>query len=179
MTGMSTAVQPHPMSVEEFLERPERWDGNHEELIEGKVYVSPNDKPRHNEVVRRIERQLLPLEQQGFVVLGEVACRVTDSSLPNTDAAVVSRERWEATGWDTFLRESPALVVEVASPNQTRKLLKKVALYLEFGAEQVWIAYLHKRVVQVLTSDGNREAREGETVEFHGVVIPVSEIFPA
>jgi Uma2 family endonuclease len=179
MTGMSTAVQPHPMSVEEFLERPERWDGNHEELIEGEIYVSPNNKPRHNEVVRRIERQLLPLEQQGFIVLGEVACRVTDSSLPNTDAAVVSRERWEATGWDAFLRESPALVVEVASPNQTRKLLKKAALYLEFGAEQVWIAYPHKRVVQVLTSDGNHEAREGETVEFHGVVIAVSEIFPA
>ncbi len=69
--------------------------------------------------------------------------------------------------------------MEVASPNQTRKLLKKAALYLEFGAEQVWIAYPHKRVVQVLTGDGNREAREGETVEFHGVVIPVSEIFPA
>ncbi len=51
--------------------------------------MSPNDKPRHNEVVRRIERQLLPLEEQGFVVLGEVACRVTDSSLPNTDVAVI------------------------------------------------------------------------------------------
>ena len=167
------------MSVEEFLERPERWDGNHEELIEGEIYLSPNAKPRHNEVVRRIERRLQPLEAEGFVVLGEVACRVTDSSLPNTDLAVVSRERWETTGWDSFLRESPALVVEVASPNQTRKLLKKAALYLEHGAEQVWIAYPHTRVVQVLTNDGGREAREAETVEFHGIVIPVSEIFPA
>jgi Uma2 family endonuclease len=179
MAGMSTAVQPHGMTVEEFLERPERWDGNHEELIEGEIYVSPNNKPRHSEVVRRIERRLLPLEQQGFVVLGEVACRVTDSSLPNTDAAVVSREHWEAGGWDNFLRESPALVVEVASPNQMRKLLTKAALYLEHGAEQVWIAYPQKRVVQVLTVDGSREAREGETVEFHSIIIPVSEIFPA
>src|SRR5947209_10863860 len=179
MADMSMAVQPHPMTVEEFLERPERWDGNHEELIEGEIYLSPNNKPRHNEVVRRIERPLLPLEQQGFVVLGEVACRVTDSSLPNTDAAVVSRERWEATGWDTFLREAPALAVEVASPKQTRKLLLKAALYLEHGAEQVWIAYPEKRVVQVLTTDGSREAREGETIEFHGIVIPVAEIFPA
>ena len=179
MAGMSTAVQPHPITVEEFLERPERWDGNHEELIEGEIYLSPNNKPRHNEVVRRIERRLLPLEEEGFVVLGEVACRVTDSSLPNTDAAVLSRERWEATGWDTFLREAPALAVEVASPKQTRKLLLKAALYLEHGAEQVWIAYPEKRVVQVLTADGSREARENEIVEFHGIVIPVSEIFPA
>jgi Uma2 family endonuclease len=176
---MSTAVQPHQMWVEEFLERPERWDGNHEELIEGEIYVSPNNKPRHSEVVRRLERRLLPLEQQGFVVHGEVACRVTDSSLPNTDVAVIRQDRWEANGLDNFLPESPALVVEVASPNQTRKLLIKAALYLEYGAEQVWIAYPLKRVVQVLTADGSREAREGETVEFHGIVIPVSEIFPA
>jgi Uma2 family endonuclease len=179
MAGMSTAVQPSPMSVEEFLERPERWDGNHEELIEGEIYVSPNAKPRHNEVVRRIERRLLPLEEQSFIVLGEVACRVTDSSLPNTDVAVVSRDRWEATGWDSFLKESPALVVEVASPNQSRKLLKKAALYLEHGAEQIWVAYPHKRVVLVMTGDDSHEAREGETVEFHGIIIPVSEIFPA
>jgi Uma2 family endonuclease len=78
-----------------------------------------------------------------------------------------------------FFRESPALAVELASPNQSRKLLKKAFLYLEHGAEQVWIAYPHKRIIQVLTSDDSREAREGETVEFHGVVIPVSEIFPA
>jgi len=167
------------MSVEEFLERPERWDGNHEELVEGEIYVSPNSKPRHNELVSRIERRLLPLEQQGYVVHGEVTCRVTDSSLPNTDVAVIPRDRWEATGLDDFLRESPALVVEVASPNQSQKLLRKAALYLEYGAEQVWIAYPLKRVVQVLTIDDNREAREGETVEFHGITIPVSEIFPA
>jgi Uma2 family endonuclease len=84
-----------------------------------------------------------------------------------------------ATGWDSFLRESPPLVVEVASANPTRKLLKKAALYLEYGAEQVWIAYPHNRVVHVWTADSSREAREGETVEFHGIVIPVSEIFPA
>ncbi|MFL6447571.1 MAG: Uma2 family endonuclease [Bryobacteraceae bacterium] len=137
------------MSLEEFLARPQRGDGNHEELIEGEIYVSPDEKPRHAEIVRRIGRSLQPLEDQGFIVLGEVACRVTDSSLPNTDVAVVSPERREATGWDNFLRESPALVVEVASPNQNQKLLRKAPLYLEHGAEQVWIAYPHKRVVRV------------------------------
>src|SRR5947208_17119814 len=108
MADMSTAVQPHLMTVEEFLERPERWDGNHEELIEGEIYVSPNNKPRHNIVVDRIQERLQPLKKEGFVVFGEVACRVTDSSLPNTDIAVIRQDRWEATGLDDFLRESPA-----------------------------------------------------------------------
>src|SRR5689334_11856285 len=125
MAGMGTAVQPHPMTVEEFLERPEPWDGTHEELIEGEIFISPNNKPRHAIVVDRIQRRLQLLEQQGFVVLGEVACRVTNTSLPNTDVAVIRQDRWETTGLDNFLKESPALVVELASPNQTRKLLKK------------------------------------------------------
>jgi Uma2 family endonuclease len=179
MADMSTAVQPHPMTVEEFLERPERWDGNHEELIEGEIFISPDNKPRHNVVIDRIQERLQPLKKQGFVVFGEVACRVTDSSLPNTDVAVIRQDRWEATGLDNFLRESPALVVEVASPNQTRKLLKKAGLYLESGAEQVWVADPGKKVIQVLTDGGVREARECETVEFHGIIIQVSEIFPA
>jgi len=179
MTAMSTAVQPHSITVEEFLERPERWDGNHEELIRGEIYLFPNNKPRHNLIVDMIQDRLQPLKKEGFLVLGEVACRVTDSSLPNTDVAVIRRDRLEVNGLDTFLCEAPALAVEVASPKQTRKLLLKAALYLEHGAEQVWIAYPEKRVVQVLTTDGSREAREGETIEFHGIVIPVAEIFPA
>src|SRR4051812_22673772 len=179
MAGMSTAVQPHPITVEEFLDRPVRWDGNHEELIEGEIYLSPNNKPRHNLIVDMIQERLQPLKNQGFVVLGEVACRVTDSSLPNTDVAVIRRDRLDVNGLDNFLRESPALAVEVASPKQTRKLLLKAALYLEHGAEQVWIVYPDKRGVQFLTADCSRECRENETVEFHGIVIPVAEIFPA
>jgi hypothetical protein len=90
------------MSVEEFLQRPELWDGNHEELIEGEIYVSPNAKPRHNVVVDRVQERLQPLKKQGFVVLGEVACQVNDSSLPNTDVAVIHQDRWEANGLETF-----------------------------------------------------------------------------
>ena len=92
---------------------------------------------------------------------------------------MIRRDRWEATGLDDFLRESPALVVEVVSPNQNQKLFRKAALYLEHGAEQVWIAYPHKRVVRVMTPDDDYEARPGETVEFHGIVMPANEIFPA
>jgi hypothetical protein len=41
------------------------------------------------------------------------------------------------------------------------------------------VAEPYKKVIQVLTDGEVREAREGETVEFHDIVIPVSEIFPA
>ena len=175
---MSTAVLHTSLTVDEFLLRPARQDGNYEELIEGEVYVFPNAKPRHVEVVRRIWRKLLPLEEQGYAVFGKAAFRLTDTSLANTDVTVMRRELWEAN-LDEFHREAPALAVEAASPGN-RQMRRKALLYLEHGAEQVWIVYPKSRRVLVMTPDGeDSQAREGETVEFHGVTVPVSDIFPA
>ena len=44
---MSTAVLPSEMSLEEFQARPEREDGQCEELIEGELIVSPDPKVDH------------------------------------------------------------------------------------------------------------------------------------
>ena len=173
---MSTAQAPVPMSVEQFLTRPTRSDGCFEELIEGEVYVSPNAELRHNEIVRLLKRALLPLEERGFVVLGEVACRLTDSSLPNTDVTVVSRDLWQSSDPDDFLRHAPALAIELAVPGN-RQLRRKAVLYLEHGAEQVWIVYPKTPTVLVMTADGDREAREGETVEFHDLTVAVAGLF--
>ncbi len=93
--------------MDDFLSRPEREDGFHEELIEGEVVLSPNAKKRHNDIVSRIERKLLPLEDQGFVVRREVACRLSPKSLPNTDAAVFLKKRWDIVDPDDFVREAP------------------------------------------------------------------------
>ena len=173
---MSTAAIPTLLTVEEFLERPERWDGNYEELIEGEIYVSPNVKKRHNDVVDRMMECFRPLRDRGYVVLGEVACRVTSRSLPNTDVAVIRRERWDAVKDDDFIRESPCLVVEVASPGN-RQLRRKACLYLEHGAEQVWVVYPKTRTVLVMTPDSDREARSGESMEFQGLSVAVDAIF--
>ena len=173
---MSAIPYSKPLSVDEFLERPEREDGYFEELIDGEVIVSPCVKKPHNDVVRRIERLLLPLEQQGFVVHGEVACRLSNYTLPNTDACAIRKERWDAVADDDFIREAPALAVEVASPSN-RKLRQKAAQYLEHGAEQVWVIYPKSRTVLVMTPEQDREAREGEYLEFGELRINVTDIF--
>ena len=103
---------------------------------------------------------------------------VTEDSLPNTDVCVIHRDRWEAANLDDFLREAPALAVEVASPGN-RKLRRKALLYLEHGAEQVWIVYPKTRRVLVMTPENeDYEARIDESVEFHGVTVLVRDMFP-
>lgn len=177
---MSAATIPLRITVEEFLLRPERTDGYTEELVEGIVYVSPNAKPIHTNAAARVFKALLALEAQGFVVLGETACRLSEESLPNTDVCVFRKEDWTAAfESNQYPTHSPALVVEVHSPANRGHLNKKAGLYLEGGAEQVWIIYPQTRRIRVLSQEdeGDREVREGETVLFHGLAIFVSDLF--
>ena len=177
MICMSTAAFPAHITVDDFLARPARLDGNYEELIEGIVYVSPNVEKRHVQAVDRLMERLWPLRKQGFYVFGEVAFRLTDYSLPNTDVTVVRRDRWDAVDDDDFMRESPDLAIEVASPSN-RKMLEKAGLYIEHGAEQVWIVYpKSKRVLVLRSNDEDDQRRAGESLEFHGVQIALTDLF--
>ncbi len=173
---MSTAVL---LTLEEFLARPERDDWQREELIEGELIVSPGPKVSHAYIVEQLRESLRPLRKRGFVVSNDFSCILLPHSMPVPDLAMVRQERWQAAiGADTWLEDSPELVIEVSSPSN-RRLPRKAALYLEHGAEQVWIVYPKKRTVSVLTSNGSSEAPVGEILEFQGVSIPVSDIIPA
>jgi Uma2 family endonuclease len=173
---MSTAVL---LTLGEFIARPERDDWQKEELIEGELIVSPGAKVSHADIVRRVAKCLRPIETQGFVVSNDFSCILKPRSMPIPDLAVVGRKRWdEAAQADAWLGDSPELVIEVSSPSN-RKLQVKAALYLEHGAEQVWIVYPKRRSVTVCTLDGASEARNDETLEFRGVRIAVADIFPS
>ena len=176
---MSAAVTTPRITVEEFLQRPERMDGWQEELIDGEIILLPNPNKLHTDTAGSIFELLLPLKQRGFVVKGEVACRLSPESLPNTDAAVIRRERWDAVAPNDFLRESPALAIEVHSPANTKpKLLRKVELYLEHGAKQCWMLYPKQRKVVVYFPDStSEEAGESQNILFYGCVIQVRDLF--
>jgi Uma2 family endonuclease len=68
------------------------------------------------------------------------------------------------------------LVIEVRSPSN-RQLGRKATLYLEYGAEAVWVVYPKRRAIVVYDQDGIREIRENEQLAFRGVSIEVAGIF--
>jgi Uma2 family endonuclease len=173
---MSTAVL---LTLEEFIARPEREDWQKEELIEGELIVSPGAKVSHAYVVDELRKRLRSLEEQGFVVSNDFSCILRPRSMPILDLAVVGRKRWiEAAKADAWLEDSPELVIEVSSPSN-RKLHVKAAVYLEHGAEQVWVVHPKQRTVTVYTPEGFSEARSNETLEFRGVRVAVADIFPS
>ena len=176
---MSAAFLHARITVDELLQRPERLDGLNEELIDGEIIVSPNAKKLHTEVSANVYDFLLPLKQHGFTVFGKTACRLGSDSLPNMDASVVLRERWQAVPDGDFLRESPALALEVHSPkNMKSKLLRKVELYLEVGADQCWVVYPKQQKIVVYFPDcTSEEKRMGDSLSFYDCVLDVADVF--
>jgi len=171
---MSTAVQ---ITLGEFIARPEREDDQREELIEGVVVLSPGPQHWHAWTVEQLREQLAPLKKKGYVLMNDFSCILGDRSMPVPDLAAIRKDRSDQAmrngGW---LEGSPELVIEVSSPSN-RKLQRKANLYLEHGAEQVWIVYPKKKTITVVTPEGGIEARMGDRIEFHSVQVQVDSIF--
>jgi Uma2 family endonuclease len=166
------------LSVDAYLQLPPREDGLRDELIKGEIILSPAAQTLHVRIVRRITRLIEGLEKLGYEIGADVGSRLGEYSLPAADLAATRVERLEQVGAVGYLVGSPELVVEVFSPSNRRGLMaQKVALYLQHGAEAVWVVYPKSRTVMVYEGDTQKEARWGETVSFEGVVVPVSAIF--
>jgi Uma2 family endonuclease len=167
-----------PISVEEYVAMPLVGDDSSDELIQGEIVLSPSAKPLHAKIVRRLLKLLEPLEETGYELATDFGCILGEHSLPGPDLAAVSRKRWQGLPADEYLTGSPELVVEVFSPANRRGLMaRKAALYLEYGAQSVWIVYPARRTLVVHDSGGETEFRKGELVEFSGVAISIDRIF--
>jgi hypothetical protein len=71
--AVSTALNI-PLSLEEFMLRPDREDGEKEELVEGELIVSPAAKVWHAAIVGRLRAKLAPSEELGYIVGNDFAC---------------------------------------------------------------------------------------------------------
>ena len=108
----------------------------------------------------------------------DLGCILGEHSLTGPDLAAVARKRWQDLRADEYSTGSPELVVEVFSPANRKGLMaRKAALYLEYGAQSVWIVYPARRTLVVHDSSGEAEFRMGELVEFSGIAIFVDRIF--
>jgi Uma2 family endonuclease len=166
------------LSVNEYLRLPCSNEGSKDELINGEIVLSPTAQTLHVRVVRRITKLVEAIEGLGYEIGTDVGCRLGEYSLPSADLAATRVERLQKVGAIGYLVGAPELVVEVFSPSNRKGLMaQKVALYLEHGAEAVWVVYPKRRTVMVHEGDSQKEARCGETVSFQALVVPVSAIF--
>ena len=175
------------LTSDQFLALPEEYDqhGNRikDELIGGEVVKTAHPSYLHDRIRNRICRFLtryldahpvLPLD-----AVVETGAKVSDSDTFVPDVAIVRTGEQPLSS--RIYRGSPVLAIEVVSPTDTAKHLKrKVDAYLAGGAQSVWIVFPEARSVHVYRRDSLSELKPDQAIEdplLPGFSSPVAAFF--
>lgn len=148
----ATAINAPPITVEQY-EGFEGYPGLRDELIYGRIVLSPQPKPIHQQVAKNIALKLdALLAGTPWVANQNSNIRFAGlHSMPAPDVFVTREELWVmACETDSYIAEPPLLAVEVLSPaNKKRNVQDKIALYLDGGVGAVWVVSPRKETVEV------------------------------
>lgn len=144
-------------------------EGGKMELAYGEVVRMAPVGGEHGAKQSRLDRRLgafVELHDIGEVgvEIGFVLAREPDL-VRAPDISFTAKERLSAGLPVGFVDGPPTLAVEVKSPGDTEpELLRKVAEYLEAGAEPVWVVRPRERTVTVHRMDRQDERGAGEVL---------------
>jgi Uma2 family endonuclease len=175
------------LTSDQFLALPEEFDqhGNRikDELIGGEVVKMAQPSYLHDRVKNRISRVLiryldanpaLPLD-----ALVETGARVSDSDTFVPDVSVVKVGEQPLSS--RIYRGSPELAIEVVSPMDTAKHLKrKIDAYLAGRAKAVWVVFPDACSVMVHTRHSVRDLKGDQSIDdplLPGFSSPVAAFF--
>jgi Uma2 family endonuclease len=157
------------MTAEEYFAQPETMQPQN--LIEGRLYVSPAPIDRHQDIVGDLYLALREYRRGhgGYVILSPFDCRLGDGTVVQPDTGYVVAERAHLV--DRYMHGAPDLVVEVLSPGTRRfDRQRKLATYGGNGVREAWLVDPDAETVTVFTSDGKGWQQECSVL--FGEVIP-------
>jgi len=136
--------------------------GFRDELVYGRILVSPERKPLHFVIADNIYKLLESAAGRKYWVAQRINLHFPSAaSMPSPDVFVIAREAFRAAIRASSYPEGNAaiLAVEVLSPSNRKKHIdSKVALYLDSGIE-VWVVNPKKAEIQVHKADEVRTVR--------------------
>jgi Uma2 family endonuclease len=139
---MVSALSAPPITIEQYLtfESP---DGYRDELINGRIIVSPEAKPRHSDVADNLCELLKAACNREYHKVGQrMNLRFPDvDSMPSPDVFVMDLAEWQRARSEEIHPDGSKvlLAVEVICPsNRPLPLSEKVAIYVEHGIE-AWV----------------------------------------
>jgi len=180
------------MTVEQF-ERFPGEEGWAYELHEGRLIVMPGPGAEHADIQERFFLTFgVHLRNNGLGRLSGTSCynlplpgNAEELLCPDMSYIEPAR-RADMTLRGSYLVGAPDLVIEIASPNDTRpEVAAKMAIYLRAGVRLAWAAWPASRTIDVWrpTSPGQPfvTLRDADTLDGQDVVpgfqCPVREIF--
>jgi Uma2 family endonuclease len=138
---------------------PQEREGDHHELIDGELVVTPAPMPKHQIVSANIVYALQGHVREhdlGLVLYAPTDVRLTPDNVLIPDILFITRDRLHIIG-PKAIDAPPDLVVEILSPGtRQRDLSTKRALYARFGVQEYWIIDPEMRSVSVLGLVGDQ-----------------------
>jgi len=175
------------LTSDQFLAMPEEFDqhGNRikDELIGGEVVRMAQPSYFHDRIKNRINRLLILYlhanSQLPLDAVVEIGAQVSDYDTFVPDVAIVRTGEQPLSS--RIYRGAPEIAIEVVSPTDTAKHLKrKVDAYLEGGAKSVWVVYPEARSVEVYRANQRHNLKENEPITdplLPGFSSPVAAFF--
>ncbi len=147
---MITATVTESVSLEDFLANPPEQM----EWVDGQLVEKTGMTVRHSLIQSRLDcywRNYKNESGQGGEVFVELPCRTLKQGR-RPDVAYLTAELLAQFGEVSALPQSPPLVGEIASPDDSaEELFAKAQEYLESGCQEVWLVFPENRRVLVLT----------------------------
>ena len=147
---MVTATVTEGISLEDFLAHPPEQM----EWIDGQLVEKTGMTVRHSLIQGKLVRywgNYITETGQGGDVLVELPCRTSQQG-HRPDVAYLTDELLAQFGEATALPQSPPLIGEIASPDDSaEELFAKAQEYLESGCQEVWLVFPETRRILVLT----------------------------
>jgi Uma2 family endonuclease len=152
-----TTTSCPPITIEQYL-RFKCPEGYRDELINGRIIVSPRPTPIHRQIVENTMEALdRALQQQPYGAHQHVSVQFAQAySMPAPDVIVIPDDTWkQACRDDKHLDCVPLLVVEVVScANCKEHVEEKIAIYLNEGVHEIWIIEPRTGEFELLTPKG-------------------------
>jgi len=149
---MASALHVPPITFEQY-EHFESPNGYRDELINGRIVVSPEAKPLHSQVAENIHELLKSASDKRKYKVGQrMNLRFPDvHSMPSPDVFVIELAEWRRACVESRYPDGSRvlLAVEVISPsNYPRPLSEKINIYVQHGLE-TWVVDPRKEEVKV------------------------------
>ncbi len=166
---------------------------NHYDLIDGELFEMPPPVYVHGRLAALIARYIFDFIEEHSLGTATVASgyHPPDNRLTllSPDVAFLSRAKMSRPLPDKYIPLMPDLAVEILSPSDTLKQVRrKAAVYLHYGTQLVWIVLPTEKGVDVCRSvDGSRldiefvgqeSSLSGEQV-LPGFALELARLFPA
>jgi Uma2 family endonuclease len=156
------------------------------ELLRGELIQLPPPKMGHGQVQRRNVAFLSSYLEKHSIgeVFTNVGFQMSDDTCLEPDVAFVRHAQLADTGPDDWFHGAPALAVEILSRSNTASEIEdKVRIYLDNGAEGVWVFNPKRKRLTAYYPDGHFETVElphGEITApklFPGLRVPLTTVF--